>query len=111
MSAGECAAAWLIASGLASLIIWPIIGRTPGWVIACMANALVSFVFSNVLPAGMNIRVDLLVTVPLTIVILMAGVVNLVRRRLRPTTRPGDGQRISADPTQRSASSRRPPPR
>jgi peptidoglycan/LPS O-acetylase OafA/YrhL len=70
---------WLLISGVASLVARPSVRRR-GWVGWAVANAVMVFIAYNAaMPRNMNIRVDLLVTVPLVLVVLMLGIVHLRR--------------------------------
>jgi hypothetical protein len=72
---------WLMLSGIGSLVAWSALRRR-GLVWLAVVNTVASFVISNVvMPSGTDIRVDLLLTVPLLFVVLIRAAVERLRQR------------------------------
>ena len=71
---------WLLLSGIGSLLAWSVLRRR-GLVWLAVVNVVAAFVIYNVvLPSGTDIRVDLLLTVPLLIVVLIRAAFELRRK-------------------------------
>jgi hypothetical protein len=72
MSIPDAVILWLLLSGVGTLIAWPRISRHPLLARLAAANAVGSLLLYNaLLPAGTDIRVDLFLTVPLVVAVLV----------------------------------------
>jgi peptidoglycan/LPS O-acetylase OafA/YrhL len=93
---------WLLVSGLATLVAWSSLRRR-GWIGYAVANAVVVFIAYNVaMPRNMDIRVDLLLTVPLVMVILILGIAHLQRMRASSSDHDPSAKRSPARPPDQS---------
>jgi len=68
---------WLLLSGLATLIAWPVLRRRRRVGLAVVHVVVMFIAYNLAMPPYMDIRVDLLLTVPLVLVIIVLGVVHL----------------------------------
>ncbi|HEX3133824.1 MAG TPA: hypothetical protein VHX44_09620 [Planctomycetota bacterium] len=72
---------WFVITGLASIVAWSAMQRRH-LVGMAVINAVGTFAAYNVLmPAGMDIRVDLMLTIPMLVIIVVCSLVHWSRRQ------------------------------